>query len=149
MDSILLEWTNYYCATKSSFAGLYEDDSLTDVTLACEGNQSIRAHKVILHACSDFFRDILTANPSPHPLIYLQGVDIKHLELVKKFMYLGKARVDREHAETFMEVSKYLLNTDDRYNVADGNSDDKLPIPCQKENNTEKSKPMLHGKYTL
>ena len=46
---------------------------LRDVTLACDDNQ-IKTHKVIMSACSSFFRNILCRNPHQHPLIYLKGV---------------------------------------------------------------------------
>ena len=33
------------------------DEDFVDVTLSCEG-KTIKAHKVILSACSDYFRDV-------------------------------------------------------------------------------------------
>jgi hypothetical protein len=41
-----------------------------DVTLCCEGEQ-VRAHKVILSACSVTFRHLLKVNPAPNPVILL------------------------------------------------------------------------------
>ena len=41
-----------------------------DVTLCCEGEQ-LRAHKVILSACSLTFRNLLKKNPSQNPVILL------------------------------------------------------------------------------
>ena len=54
----ILEWKNYDSISSTSFEKLYEDKLLTDVTLACEGNKRLEAHKVILSACSSFFKGI-------------------------------------------------------------------------------------------
>ena len=79
-----LEWKNYESISSSSFKNLYDDDLFTDVTLACEGNKKIEAHKVILSACSNFFQEILKDNEHPHPLIYMQGIDKKLSNIAQK-----------------------------------------------------------------
>ena len=84
-----LEWKGFSLTTGKAFQSLFEDEDLTDVTLTCEENASIEAHKVILSSCSEFFAKILRQNPHPHPLVYLQGVCFKDVELLKQFMYLG------------------------------------------------------------
>ena len=118
-QSLALEWRNYKFATKSIFSSLYKDESLADVTLVCEDNKKILAHKFILQACSHFFHDILVGNPNPRPLIHLQGVQLKHMELIKQFMYLGQAKVGKEDIETFVAVSERLMNTDGRQSAKD------------------------------
>jgi hypothetical protein len=41
----------------AALVNLKLDEDFVDVTLSCEG-KSIKAHRVILSACSDYFRDI-------------------------------------------------------------------------------------------
>ena len=108
--STQLEWMTYDFASSNAFRNLYENKTLTDVTIACEGNQKIEAHKVVLSACSDFFMKILEENPNPNPLIYLQGITIEDLMVLKKFMYLGKADIEQHLFDSFLKVSKTLLN---------------------------------------
>ena len=43
------------------------------MTLACEGNETIEAHKAILAATSDFFRDLVKESKHTNPLIYISG----------------------------------------------------------------------------
>ena len=112
----VLEWKNYESISSSSFKKLYDDKFFTDVTLACDGNKKIEAHKVILSACSNFFQEILQGNENPHPLIYLQGMDIKYLILLKKFIYLGRAMVEQDYILPFVEMSKSFLNTQTKEN---------------------------------
>ena len=52
------------------FQDLRDDDDFMDVTLSCDGEQ-IRAHKVILSACSITFKNLLKKNPSQNPVILL------------------------------------------------------------------------------
>ena len=108
----LLEWKKYDLISNSTFRNLYEDDLFTDVTLACEGNKKIKAHKVILTACSNFLKYILQDNQHPHPLIYLQGIDFENLLLLKNFMYLGKAMIEHENIQTFVNMSTNFFNTE-------------------------------------
>ena len=108
----MLEWKKYDSTSSLAFKNLYEDTLLTDVTLACEGRQKVEGHKVILSACSNFFKKILQENSHPHPLIFLQGLDFENLVLLKKFMYLGKAQIRQENIKTFIKISGNLLNTE-------------------------------------
>ena len=50
-----LKWNNHRTTILSVFDTLLEEESLVDVTLSAEG-QFIRAHRVILSACSPYFR---------------------------------------------------------------------------------------------
>ena len=58
-ESAVLEWKNYSGTSKDAFQKLYDDLTFTDVTIACEGNHKIEAHKVILTTCSTFFISFL------------------------------------------------------------------------------------------
>ena len=49
----------------TSFANLKEDKEFADVTLVCEDDQQVEAHKVILAASSPFFENILKKNRHP------------------------------------------------------------------------------------
>jgi hypothetical protein len=55
---------------KTTFQDLRDQTDFMDVTLCCEGEQ-VRAHKVILSACSVTFRHLLKVNPAPNPVILL------------------------------------------------------------------------------
>ena len=105
----MLEWKGYNSSSKT-FQNLYEDKDFTDVTLVCDDNARLEVHKVIVSSCSEFFSQILKQNPHPHPLIYLQGVSIGHLQLLKSFMYIGRTKVNLDQIDGFLEISKRFLN---------------------------------------
>ena len=50
-----LKWNNHRSTILSVFDTLLEEESLVDVTLCTEG-QFIKAHRIVLSACSPYFR---------------------------------------------------------------------------------------------
>ena len=69
-DQFCLRWNDFQQCIKSTFQGLREEKDFMDVTVSCDGEQ-VKAHKVILSACSDTFRKLLKKNPAQHPVIVL------------------------------------------------------------------------------
>ena len=139
-NSALLEWNGYKSTSQTAFHSLFDDVDFTDVTLACDDDGSaLQAHKVVLSSCSALFSKILRQNPNPHPLIYLQGVKTLELQLLKRFMYLGRTRVNFGQFESFLEISKRFLNqpTQQTGVVASKTEepiDQKTVAPCPNEN---------------
>ena len=58
-----LKWNDFHSTLTSAFGGLLEDSDFVDVTLACDG-QSFTAHKVVLSACSNYFKKLLKVSYS-------------------------------------------------------------------------------------
>ena len=103
-----LSWNEFESCASNAIRGLFSDRNFTDVTLACDDNKQISAHKVVLSACSPFFRRILVSNPHQHPLIYLKGIKYDDLQSVMKFVYLGESEVGQGDLETFLSTAKDL-----------------------------------------
>lgn len=53
-----LRWNDFHSSILSSFRHLRDEEDFVDVTLACDGC-SFTAHKVVLSACSPYFRSLL------------------------------------------------------------------------------------------
>lgn len=60
-DHFCLRWNNYQSNMVSELDSLRSDEDLVDVTLSCEGHL-LKAHKVILSACSSYFRNVFKVN---------------------------------------------------------------------------------------
>jgi hypothetical protein len=60
-----LRWNDYHVSILSSFRHLRDEEDFVDVTLACDGC-SFSAHKVVLSACSPYFRRLLKVRFSKH-----------------------------------------------------------------------------------
>jgi len=105
-DKFCLRW-NDLSNISGAFRELREDKDFFDVTLACDVEQ-IQAHKVILSACSTFFRNVLRSYPHQHPLLYLKGVRFTDLQAVLNFMYHGEVNVAQEELNSFLAVAEDL-----------------------------------------
>jgi len=106
-EKFCLRWNDFESNISFAFRELRDDKDFFDVTLACEDEQ-IQAHKVILSACSPFFRNVLRRNPHQHPLLYLKGVKYTDLQSVLNFMYHGEVNVAQEELNSFLAVAEDL-----------------------------------------
>ena len=88
-EKFCLKWNDFESNISGAFRELRDEKDFFDVTLACDDNQ-IKAHKVIISACSPFFRNVLRQNPHQHPLLYMRGVNFTDLQSVLTFMYQGE-----------------------------------------------------------
>jgi len=104
-----------------------------DVTLACDDDSQIEAHKTILSACSPFFRSVLRRNPHQHPLLYLKGVKYKELQAVLDFMYMGEVNVAQEELNSFLAVAEDLRVK----GLTQGNSDTNDKVKPKTESNSK------------
>ena len=96
--------------TSNSFKNMIAREEFVDVTLACEDDKHVRAHKVILSACSEFFRNILVKNSHPHPLIYLENLKAEQLEALVKFIYVGETNIPQSMVADFIKAAqKYKI----------------------------------------
>ena len=106
-EKFCLRWNDFEANISSAFRELREDKDFFDVTLACDDDQ-VQAHKVILSACSPFFRTILKRNRHEHPLLYLKGVKYIDLVSVLNFMYHGEVNVAQEELNSFLAIAEEL-----------------------------------------
>jgi len=106
-EKFCLKWNDFEANISGAFKELRDDKDFFDVTLACDDDQ-INAHKVILSACSPFFRNILRRNPHQHPLLYMKGVSFTNLQSVLNFMYHGEVNVAQDDLNNFLSVAEDL-----------------------------------------
>ena len=110
-EKLCLKWHDFQENVSTAFGNLREDKEFTDVTLACEDGQQVKAHKVILAASSPLFQNLLTKNKHPHPLIYLKGAKFEDLLAIVDFLYFGEANVFQENLEAFLSTAEELKLT--------------------------------------
>ncbi|XP_015596547.1 zinc finger and BTB domain-containing protein 34 isoform X1 [Cephus cinctus] len=102
-----LRWNNYLKHITCAFDTLRTDEDLVDVTLSCEGKR-IRAHKMLLSACSTYFRDLFKENPCQHPVIIFRNVKFDDLAALVDFMYQGEVNVVQEQLASFLTTAELL-----------------------------------------
>ena len=108
MEFYNIKWQDFGSHTGNSFKDLLTEPDFLDVTLACDDDKPVSAHKVILSGSSDFFKKILLKNYHQRPLIVLDGVSHCDLLAVIDFIYTGSADVPKERLEEFLRVGRKL-----------------------------------------
>ncbi|XP_026726683.1 protein abrupt-like isoform X2 [Trichoplusia ni] len=102
-----LRWNDFHSSMVSSFRRLRDEEDFVDVTLACAG-ATFTAHKVVLSACSPYFRKLLKANPCQHPIVILRDVHDKDMESLLRFMYQGEVHIGQEQLKEFLRAAQLL-----------------------------------------
>ncbi|CAG0925000.1 unnamed protein product, partial [Notodromas monacha] len=102
-----LRWNNHQESLLHVFDKLLQSEDFVDVTLCCQG-QNIRAHRMVLSACSPFFHDLLREHPGKHPIIILNDVMYEDLSVLMQFMYKGEVDVAAECLESVLHAAHIL-----------------------------------------
>ena len=107
-EKFCLKWNDFEQNIVSSYTNLRREMSFSDVTLVCEEDIEIEAHKIILSASSPFFSKVLQKNKHPHPLIYMRGLRATDLVAIVDFIYQGEANIYQDDLDGFLALAEEL-----------------------------------------
>lgn len=102
-----LRWNNFQANITSQFEALRDDEDFVDVTLACDGHR-LEAHKVVLSACSPYFKELFKNNPCPHPIIFMRDCEVAHIRALLQFMYAGQVNIAQAQLTAFLRTADAL-----------------------------------------
>ncbi|EDW70064.1 protein bric-a-brac 2 [Drosophila virilis] len=103
-----LRWHNHQTSLLSTLPVLLDQSQLTDVTISAEG-RLLRAHRVVLSACSSFFMEIFRAlEASNHPVIIIPGASFGAIVALLTFMYSGEVNVYEEQIPMLLNLAETL-----------------------------------------
>lgn len=102
-----LRWNNHQSNLLSVFDQLLHDESFVDVTLAVDGHL-LKAHKMVLSACSPYFQALFVNHPDKHPIVILKDVPYSDMRCLLDFMYRGEVSVDQDRLTAFLRVAESL-----------------------------------------
>ncbi|XP_050687828.1 broad-complex core protein isoforms 1/2/3/4/5-like isoform X4 [Eriocheir sinensis] len=103
-----LRWNNFQANIVSSFETLLDREEFVDVTLTAEG-KSLKAHRVLLSACSPYFRDLFRDLPAhQHPVIVLRDTSFLELKSLLSFIYHGEVNVSQERLGLLLKTAEAL-----------------------------------------
>lgn len=106
-DHYSLRWNNHQNHILRAFDALLQTKTLVDVTLVC-AETSIRAHKMVLSACSPFFQRVFAETPCKHPVIVLKDFRGWVVQAIVDFMYRGEISVPQERLQTLIQAGESL-----------------------------------------
>ena len=108
-DHFCLRWNNYQTNMTTVFDQLLQEEVFVDVTLSCDGGMQLRAHKVVLAACSPYFQSVLQHNPCKHPVIIMpRDIIFPDLRAIIEFVYRGEIDVAQEQINSLLQAAEML-----------------------------------------
>ena len=112
------EWPDFSGHLETLLADMMSIDKFKDVTLVCGDDTEVLAHKVVLNASSQVFRNIFQnpeyVNPkfqveeNDQAIIYLEGIGKTEMNLLLQFMYLGSLSIESQNVQSFLKAAKDL-----------------------------------------
>lgn len=102
-----LEWKNQSAFLVHALSSLRQNDTLTDCTIAADGKH-IKAHRLILCACSPYFRELLSDHAEKQAIIFLNNVSFSLLKLIVEYIYKGSVNIDQTELQKFLQTARAL-----------------------------------------
>ncbi|XP_037923501.1 longitudinals lacking protein, isoforms A/B/D/L isoform X5 [Hermetia illucens] len=102
-----LRWNNHQSTLISVFDTLLENGTLVDCTLAAEG-KFLKAHKVVLSACSPYFATLLSQQYDKHPIFILKDVKFQELRAMMDYMYRGEVNISQDQLAALLKAAESL-----------------------------------------
>ena len=109
-DTLELEWHSHANYFQNLIKHLLKSGEESDVTLVCDDQVKLKAHKLILKSCSPVFENILK-NDDPvvsKETIYLHGVSHLDMKSILDYIYQGKVSLDKRRLICFKQVARNL-----------------------------------------
>ena len=107
-EDLLLVDSAHQDNLKEMMQQMIVSETFADVTLVGDDKKYIKAHKVILSACSPFIKSILQMDTDTNnAMIYLEGIQYAEIESLLQFVYFGEA-TSQEKINDIVSVSKTL-----------------------------------------
>ena len=79
-----------------------------DITLVSDDEQHIAAHKLVLSASSEFFKNMLKKASHSNPMIFLSGFKSSDLLLIMDYIYQGEVQILQSDLDGFLDVAQRL-----------------------------------------
>ena len=105
-DKFCLKWNDFQTNISKSFSQFRNEDYLHDVTLVSDDHKKLAAHKLVLSACSQYFKEIFKNNQHSHPLLCLDGISSEDLKNIMDYMYNGEVQIYQDNLDRFLVVAQ-------------------------------------------
>lgn len=108
LKTLNVTWDDHLQNLSGLFQELYDNKKLVDVTLYCSGG-ILKAHRIVLSACSPYFskifQEIEVAQP---PIIILKGISYDEMHQLLEFMYKGSINILEQDLPSLIQAGSYL-----------------------------------------
>ena len=105
-EKFSLKWNDFNHNVCKTFSSLRHQEEFYDVTLVSDDQQQFSAHKVVLSASSNYFKNILKNARNSSPFLCLEGIDSKELNFILDYIYQGEVQIHQEQLERFLDIAQ-------------------------------------------
>ena len=105
-EKFCLKWNDFHSNASKSFSVFRDEDYLQDVTLVSDDHNKISAHKLVLSASSEYFKDIFKNNKHSHPLLCLEGITSTDLDNILNYIYDGEVNIYQDDLDRFLTIAQ-------------------------------------------
>ena len=105
-EKFCLKWNDFHSNVSKSFSSLRHENDFYDVTLVSDDQKQISAHKVVLSACSEYFKNILKKNKHQNPLLCLEGISSDDLNNILDYVYHGEVNIYQDNLDRFFNIAE-------------------------------------------
>ena len=145
-----LKWNDFHSNVSKSFGILRDEEYLHDVTLVGDDYTQISAHKLILSACSEYFKNIFKnykKHSLQYPVVCLEGVNSEDIKNILDYIYNGEVQLNQDKLDRFLSIAQRLKldgvlgddkeeNNDMKHNIVTKETEAfKVPIVKTESNN--------------
>lgn len=99
-----LKWNNHCNTLLQVFGTLLKTETLVDCTIGADG-QYLKAHKVVVSACSPYFQSLFTEHFDKHPIIILKDIKFTELQSMIDYMYEGEVNISQDQLPSFLKAA--------------------------------------------
>ncbi|GLG94616.1 Protein glass [Gryllus bimaculatus] len=136
-------WEDHTRQLAAVYTSLLQNNFLVDCTIFAEG-QSLKAHRLVLSACSPYFHMLFQEETGKHPFIVLVDASFETLKTVIEFVYRGETQISEGNLKAFLTLAQALqikgLNAfsknDKNKNPSSNNTGNTPQEPCEDNENT-------------
>ena len=109
-EKFCLKWNDFHSNASKSFGLFRNEDYLHDVTLVSDDHHQMSAHKLVLSACSEFFKDIFKNNnkSNAQTILCLDGIAADDLKNIMDYIYNGEVNIFQDDLDRFLGVAQRL-----------------------------------------
>ena len=102
-----LKWNSFKENFANSLSLLRQEDILYDVTLVSDDHKQISAHRLVLSASSEYFKEIFIKSKTQFQLMLcLDGVNANDLNNILQYIYNGEIQIFQDDLDRFLEISQ-------------------------------------------
>ena len=108
MESLKWPHSNHSNHIGDMLRNLRNFGELADLTIVCDGDIQIKAHKAILSTFSPVIKTILSNLPQADSVIQFAGVHLREIVSILEFMYLGETVITKAECRELLAVARNL-----------------------------------------